>query len=167
MPFYRTPPGLAGPGPNEVQVSVVCADAAASLQAEPESTFSANLESFPQQQLQDEKLKEIIEFKESKKLPLDEDRARKIALQDSLFVIVGVLYFIDPKCKGQRRVAVPKHMQQQIMEECHRGRVGGHFSGSKLFNALARHWWWERMFADVIHFTRNCPVCNCYRRWEA
>ena len=74
-------------------------------------------------------------------------------------IVDGVLYFIDPKRKEQRRVAVPKHIQQQIMDECHHRRVGGHFSGSKLFNALASHRWWERIFADVIHFTRNCPEC--------
>lgn len=67
--------------------------------------------------------------------------------------------FVDTKRKGQRRVVVPEHLWQQMMEENHRNHVGAYFSGSKLFNALSQHWWWEGMFADVIHFTRNCPEC--------
>ena len=75
-------------------------------------------------------------------------------------MVDNVLMFVDTKRKGQRRVVAPEHLRQRMMEENHRSHVGAHFSGSKLFNALARHWWWEGMFADVIHFTQNCPECT-------
>ena len=45
------------------------------------------------------------------------------------------------------------------MEESHRGKMGGHFSGSRLYNVLARHWWWENMYSDVLQYCRSCPEC--------
>ena len=84
---------LSGPGQNKLQVAMVSGDAKALLQSKPASSISTNLESFPQEQFKDEQLNEVIQFIETKKLPLDKDSARKIALQTSLFVIVdAVLY---------------------------------------------------------------------------
>ena len=45
------------------------------------------------------------------------------------------------------------------MEESHRGPMGAHFSGNRLFNTLARHWWWEGMFSEAVQYARNCPEC--------
>ena len=47
-------------------------------------------------------LKEIIQSLETKKLPLDEDHACKIAFQSSLLMTVdSVLYFLNPKSRGK------------------------------------------------------------------
>ncbi len=37
--------------------------------------------------------------------------------------------------------------------------MAAHFSGHRLFNTLARHWWWEGMFADAVHYVKNWPEC--------
>ena len=47
----------------------------------------------------------------------------------------------------------------KVMNESHRGPMTTHFSGNRLFNTLARHWWWEGMFPDTVHYVRNCPEC--------
>ena len=47
----------------------------------------------------------------------------------------------------------------KVMNESHRGPMTAHFSGNRLFNTLARHWWWEGMFPDTVHYVRNCPEC--------
>ena len=160
----RSPQGGApdrGPGQDEIQVSSVTSDVTSLLQAEPaDSERQPTNNAYAQEQRQDETLREIILFLEHDQLPVDENRARKIALQSSQFVIVDdVLYFSDTKKDNRRRVVVPKHLQDKILEENHRSHLGAHFSGQKLFSALSRHWWWEGMFADVVHFTRNCPEC--------
>lgn len=37
--------------------------------------------------------------------------------------------------------------------------MGGHFSGDRLFKALVRHWWWERMYTDTVKYAKGCPEC--------
>ena len=160
----RSPQGPApveGPGQDEIQVSCVTSEATSLLQAEPVNTGQELRDkAFPQEQRRDEALREVIAFLERNELPIDGNRARNIALQSSQFVIVDdVLYFVDNKKDGRRRVVIPKQLRSQILEETHRSHLGAHFSGPKLFNALSRHWWWEGMFADIVHFTRNCPEC--------
>ena len=99
---------------------------------------------------------EVISFLEEHKLPLDEDQANKVAIQ--FVMVVGVLFFIDSNQDRRRRVVVPKHLQQTILDENHCSHLDAHFS-YKLFKALCCHWWWERMFSDVVHYIRNCPEC--------
>lgn len=65
-----------------------------------------------------------------------------------------VLCYVDSKQKHQKRVAVPRHLQ-----EGHAGGMGGHFSG-RTYVALVRSWWWDGMHADTLRFVRNCPACS-------
>ena len=46
-----------------------------------------------------------------------------------------------------------------MIEECHRGRLGGHFSADRVFKSLISQWWWEGMYKDVYLYVKNCPEC--------
>jgi len=46
-----------------------------------------------------------------------------------------------------------------MLEECHRGRLGGHFSAERVFKSLISQWWWEGMYKDVYLYVKNCPEC--------
>ena len=99
-------------------------------------------------------------YLEEGKLPYDDNRARVVVLQKSSFAIVEqTLYYIDPKKRNERKIVVPNHLQEQLLAEAHRSVMGGHFSGKRLYNTLAVHWWWDGMYVDAIHFARNCPEC--------
>ena len=152
-----------GIGQTDVQVAAVATSEVSTetlLQAEPEFSNLAGGNPFHEEQRKDARVMEIIKFLEQGELPQDEGRARKLALQSSLFALVdNILFFHDQKHNGRRRAVVPCHLQAKIMEESHRGPMGAHFSGNRLFNTLARHWWWEGMFADTVHYVRNCPEC--------
>ena len=37
--------------------------------------------------------------------------------------------------------------------------MAGHFATNRLYNALARTWWWEGMFRDVDRHCKSCPQC--------
>ena len=131
-----------------------------------EPDVPTDLTSFSREQRKDSQLVEIIQFLTQDTLPSDESRARKVALQAPLFAVIqDTLYFLDKpdttrtEAAVPRCVAVPKHPQRQIMEECHGGSMGGHFSGIRLFSTLSRRWWWERMYTDALEFCRNCPQC--------
>ena len=116
---------------------------------------------FIEEQRKDEKVAQIIEFLEEGKLPYGEDRARTIALQQSSFAIVNqTLYFIDSKKRNHRRIVAPTHLREQLLAKAHRSVMGGHFSGTRLYNTLAIHWWWDGMYVDAMKFSKNCPECT-------
>ena len=113
---------------------------------------------FGTEQQKDPELMELITYFEEGKLPSDDQRARHITLQKSLFTIEnGMLFYLDPKQSHHRRVAVPSHLRQQLLSEHHSSLMGGHFATKKTYGALVRHWWWDRMYADTQWYTRNCP----------
>lgn len=159
----QAPAPKEGIAQTDVQVSHVDSSEVSTdalLQAEPERNPLSGVDSLPQEQRKDPALLEIIQFLESGMLPSVEGQARKIALQSPLFVLLDdVLFFVNPKGNQPRRVVVPKHLRIKVMEESHRGPMGAHFSGNRLFNTLARHWWWEGMFPEAVQYARNCPEC--------
>ena len=70
-----------------------------------------------------------------------------------------IFYILDSKKKSIKRCVVPFHMRETIMEENHGGQMAGHFSGEKLYKLLRRHWWWPRIYTDVVEHCRSCPEC--------
>ena len=117
--------------------------------------------SFGEEQQKDPQLKDIIQFLNTDELPSDVKQAKKIATQQSMFAVVdNVLNYVDSKQDHQRRIVVPKQLTEQVLEEAHRGFMSGHFSGSRTFSSLARHWWWESMYSDTLKYVENCPECT-------
>ena len=104
--------------------------------------------------IKDPKLKEIIDYLGRKCLPDDQIRDG-----DSRISLYTDLYYIDPRRDSRRRVAVPQHLREKLLEETHRGTYGGYFSGERIYKALVLHWWWDGMYADTIAFCKRCPEC--------
>ena len=105
------PAPVEGPGQNEVQVSVVSSsnDIETLPGMEEVDHPEVAADSFSTEQQKDEHLCEIIRFLGMSQLPSNETRARKIALQASLFTILdGVLMFVDSKRKDWRQLVVPE-----------------------------------------------------------
>ena len=67
------------------------------------------------------------------------------------------------------RAVVPKSLQEQLVDETHRGVAGGHFSENRGFRTLARRWWWEGMYGDVLQQVKRCAECavSVGRGWVA
>lgn len=58
-------------------------------------------ESLAHEQRKDQKLSEVTLFLQQNRLPLDQDKAHKLALQGNMFVLVDqVLHYLDPKAKN-------------------------------------------------------------------
>ncbi|KAL5515979.1 hypothetical protein EMCRGX_G001235 [Ephydatia muelleri] len=155
----RSPVGTpGGEADEEVQVTVVQSRSISHILES--SPTVGELSDLKEEQRKDPSIQEIIAFLQQNVLPADEKKARKMALQGPLFCIVDdILYFVDQKKDGGRRVVLPKQLQRKVMEECHGGKFGGHFSGARLYNQLSRHWWWENMHADIVTFCKSCPEC--------
>ena len=117
-------------------------------------------EDFAAEQKKDPDVKEIIDFMEREDLPMDDRRARRIALQRSVFVMEkGILFYLDPRQGHRKRAVVPGHLREQLLLEHHSSLMGGHFAVKKTYGALMRHWWWDGMYGDTQKFTTNCPQC--------
>ena len=115
---------------------------------------------FGEEQKKDQKLRQIFNYLEAELLPENADEAKNVVKQAPNFVIVdSILYFSDPKHQNRHRVAVPSHLQRQILSEYHGGVMAGHFSGSRLYNTLCRRWWWKSMYQDAVDFCKNCAQC--------
>ena len=125
--------------------------------------IGARVDSLAAEQCQDP---EIVEYVAKGTLPADPNRVRKIVLLSPQFSqIDDALFLVDTSGRRNWRVraAVPRHLRTQLMEEHHRGPLGSHFSGERLFSTLSRCWWWEAMHRDTVQFVRNCPECAIVR----
>ena len=127
------------------------------LQMPPSSICNSD---FATEQRRDPNLEQVINFLVAGNLPSEEKTARQIILQKSLFTIQhDILYYVDPRQAHTRRVAVPRHLREQLLQEHHSSLTGGHFGVKKTYGALVRHWWWDGMYSDVSKFITNYPEC--------
>ena len=116
--------------------------------------------SFGMEQQRDGDLMEIIQFLRDGSLPADAHLARKLSAQAEQFTLVDeVLYYVDSRQEYRKRCVVPSHLRARVLEENHSGPMAGHFSGPRLYKSLIRHWWWPRMYTDVLSHCSNCPQC--------
>ena len=129
------------------------------LEAEPSGPDLTSVEcSLGDEQQEDPEIKEIIDYLSSKKLPLDDKRAKALVLRADKFVTVdGILYFLDSK--NNQRAVVPKRLREDLIKQFHSGPFAGHFAGPRIYGALAPMFWWEGMYSDVVNHCRKCPQC--------
>ena len=68
---------------------------------------------YSEEQRKDPDLCMLYNYLEKEELPEDDKVARKLVAQALHFVVVdGILYFVDPKGGGRKRVAVPDHLRE-------------------------------------------------------
>ena len=142
------------------QVSMVSTDSIQNLlQVVPDATALTNPTTFASEQRKDKQLVAVLQFLKNGAIPEDK-QARKLTSRASQFAIEDdILYYLDPKHQGRKRAVVPQHLQNKIMEETHNGVFAGHFSGQRLYNTLARIWWWSGMYNDAVRHAKKCPDC--------
>ena len=91
------------------------ADITTLLSADPPSTMPEN---FADDQKRYSDLLEIFGFIQNEELPPEEKCARRIALQSPLLTVEDdIHYYVDPKQKHQKRVAVSRYLQDQILPD--------------------------------------------------
>ena len=158
----RNPTETESANPHPVDVQVAAIESQDLEITDLLNTFpvEGDLDEFHVEQNKDPELKSLRHFLEYGILPTDEKKARKMAAQALNFVIIDkILYFVDSKGGGRKRAAVPIHLQKTLLEDHHRGKMAGHFSGARIYAALSRRWWWRTMYTDAQEFSRNCGEC--------
>ena len=60
----------------------------------------------------------------------------------------------------QGRIVVPSAMQTDIISEHHANVVSGHFSWSRTYDLVSRHFWWPGMRESIQDFVTSCTSCQ-------
>ena len=113
-------------------------------------------------QRDDPTLLRIIDHYVSGKLPLGDELAHAVTLTRSQYTVLDdILYRVQSD--GTLRVIPPSFDRRGIFEEAHSGTFAGHLRDAKVYGELARHYWWPKMRADILHWCRSCIVCATRR----
>jgi hypothetical protein len=108
----------------------------------------------------------IAEFLSTQKLPehLDANERRKIRVNSRHYIIIGNRLYrrgID----GILRRCISEPEATKILEACHDGICGGHFSGRlSALKILRAGYFWPSMFADAHRHANRCDACQRYAR---
>jgi len=149
---------------DEVQIAAVSTDISEMsipelLQADA-SPNPDGTDSFAEEQRKDPGVAVIIKFLEENELAQRDQDAHKVAAQALRFELIdGILYYVDTRPREQKRAVVPRQLCGQILKENHNGHMPGHFSGPRLYNTLAKRWWWQGMYSDCVSYCKKCPQC--------
>ncbi|GJP35280.1 hypothetical protein CLOM_g19773 [Closterium sp. NIES-68] len=64
--------------------------------------------------------------------------------------------------KGSTKIWVPNYppLRQLLLKEYHDVLYAGHFGANKMLTAIAKHYYWPHMAADVQQFLTSCATCQ-------
>ena len=120
-------------------------------------------------QHQDTELKPVMFAKEQDVCPTKEEvrcqslKTRKlIQIWDQLTLHEGLLMrrFRDANTDSTRlQLVVPRCLRESILEELHRGIVGGHLGEEKTLGRLKQRFYWPGHYRDVHQWCQTCASC--------
>ena len=113
------------------------------------------------EQKKDRELSQLINYLESKQLPEDAAESKVIvnAANHGYFVLDGVLYYESADTPGRRRLVVPAHLREAVLNEAHDPVYAGHFSAKKLIQKLSLMYHWPGMRGDAHKKSAACVTC--------
>jgi len=114
-----------------------------------------------QEQRQDKELVQLMNYLENRSLPDDMQAARHVVAQTKkgFILIDGILYYEGGEFPDKRRLVVPVHLHQKIVDEHHDESFAGHFSVKKMSKKIGRYFYWKGMNADVVKKCESCVSC--------
>jgi len=113
----------------------------------------------------------LIDYLETRVLPLDEKKQRMCLRAEEQFVLKdGVLFhFYQPKHKGKVNVddhfvfqlVVPRCKRKELIENYHDNLAGGgHFGISRTFAKLRQKYWFPGMYQEIKAYVVSCDNCQ-------
>jgi transposase InsO family protein len=117
--------------------------------------------------------KQIIEYKENNIIPSNREQA-KILQQESKYYTLGTetggLYYFNEKKATVKttptlpRLVVPNRYRTEVIQLYHATIFGGHLGINRVWEKLARRYFWPSMYSDVVNFIKHCPQCQSRNR---
>ena len=104
----------------------------------------------------------IYQFLEDESLPKGRVESTRVRSKASNFVLIdGVLHFVDKLWSGERgeinhRIAIPEVLVDPLIDESHRGMLGGHVGETKLYDILRLRYMFPAMLRRVKARIKQC-----------
>ena len=117
------------------------------------------------EQRNDEQLKRLIAYLEDKVLPVDTKHVLQVVNlgKKGYYFVDRILYFESSDVPDRRRIVVPQHLRQQVLEENHDAIFAGHLSAKKLKMKLDLYYYWPGMMGDVYKKCASCVVSASFQ----
>ena len=124
-------------------------------------TLTTVLEQVQREQRKDTKLRELINFLTKQSLPEDPKEINVVlnTVKKGYYVVDDILYYEGPDMTGNRRIVVPAHLRQRILEEHHDSTFAGHFAAKKMSQRLRQYFYWDGLTSDVYKKCSSCVSC--------
>lgn len=116
----------------------------------------------------------IYHYIKSDKLPEDADQARRLAAErDSYIISEGKLYHLHSRRTRSipkedriiQQLVIPKNSRTDILEHYHDSLMGGGHQGfERTYHAIKTHYYWPKMYTQVLDYVRGCTVCQQSKR---
>ena len=115
--------------------------------------------------------RDMIIFLEKGILPVDDQKARKIAITSENYELIdGELFFISrprnqkiAKLKPVvRLLQIPRSLRGEIVESYH--SENGHLGFEKLFATITEKYHWQGMWNDLLEITKSCISCQTAKK---
>ena len=120
-----------------------------------------SLQLVQEEQRKDRELVQLIEFLGTKKLPEDPTEAKWIVTQakKGYYLTDGILYYEGSDMSDRRRLVVPKHLREKVMEEHHSSPFSGHFAAKQMTKRVSQYFFWVGMRGDIHKKCMSCIEC--------
>lgn len=110
-PLPRSPDASETISEGEIQVAAVRSQNISTLLTDAPAR-QTEASSFATEQRKDVQLLQLMQFLETGQLPEDGNLAKKVAGQDTQFILVDqTLYFLDPRRNHKKRIVVPTQLR--------------------------------------------------------
>ena len=117
------------------------------------------------EQRKDQDLADLLAYLESKSLPDDSGRAKRVLSQarKGYYVMEGVLYYEGPDVPDRRRLVVPSHLRDKVINEHHDSVFAGHFAVKKTAQRINQYFYWDGLKGQVYKKCESCVTCASTR----
>ena len=126
-----------------------------------------SVEEFIKLQRSDDDLEAMRQWLHSGQIPGTKSLASWVRARDDDFVLqAGVLKKVEVVKRGREKVlrmltVLPTSLRHTVLTHyhCHPAH-GAHMDSSRTGGRIRAHFWWPRMYSDVVDFCTSCLVCQ-------
>jgi len=71
----------------------------------------------------------------------------------------GVLYYEGPDVPDKRRLVVPSHLREKVIDEHHDSAFAGHFAAKRTAQRINQFFYWSGLKGQVYKKCESCVTC--------
>ena len=118
-----------------------------------------------EEQRQDGELARLIAYLDDESLPSDPSEAKEVVNQSQkgYYLIDGVLYYEGTDMPDRRRLVVPSHLRDRVIDEHHDSVFAGNFAAKKIAQRISQYFYWRGLKSQVYKKCKSCVTCASVR----